>query len=78
MNIYRALLDCASFFLLCENYVSVTIDIGAIPQNTVTYAPIPASVFTRAEAMDGTDEEHCTTIISLECASYDVHLSKSF
>ena len=61
-------------FLLWGNYILVTIDIAVIPQNTVTYAPIPASLFTRAESLNGTYEDHCTTIRSLGCASYDVHL----
>ena len=56
----------------------VTIDIAVIPHNNVTYGPILASVFTRAEALYGIDEEHGTTNSSLECPSYDVHLSKSF
>ena len=47
----------------------VTIDIAVIPHNNVTYDPIFASVFTRAEALDGIDEEHGTTNSSLECAS---------
>ena len=56
----------------------VIIDIAVIPQNNVTYASTLGYVFTRVEALGGTDEEHGTTNRSLECASYDVHLSKSF
>ena len=41
-------------FLFWGNYILVTIDIAVIPQNTVTYAPIPSSLFTRAESLNGT------------------------